>query len=259
MIEGKMKPIVSKTQMIAELFRHRLSPRAFPKLVGFACLILFLLFIFNTGSPSASASHHSTVVNSAMHLAVNTSSHADIVIVIDNINEIKSHDPTGARFWAAQMLVDQAQPGNRIGVVSIPSSDKPSPVKLLDLTTIQNDNDKNTVNHVLTQSFFGPVDPGPTAYFVPAFQTASQMLLSAQDNNRKYIIVMTDSIAQSGDQEPCLFASDQYHQWFCEIPRLESQNISVIFFGFTIPGKEAEIQPTQQYLQQHGVIVLQVG
>ena len=250
-----MKHLLSSMQITSRLLRHR----PFLRFIGFAGLILCLLFIFNSGSPSVSANHQQTTVNHAIRLPALTSSHADIVILVDNINEIKSHDPTGARFMAAQMFVDQAQPGNRIGIVSIPSLDKPSPVKVLDLTVIQNGTDRNTIKHVLTQSFFGPVDPGPTAYFVPAFQTASQMLLSAQDNNRKYIIVMTDSIAQSGDQELCPSASDQYHQWFCEIPKLEAQNISVIFFGLAIPGREAEIQPVQHYLQQHAGIVLQVG
>jgi len=75
-------------------------------------------------------------------------------------------------------------------------------VKVLDMTTIHNGNDRNSIKQVLTQSFSGSVDPGPTAYFVPAFQAASQMLLSAQDKNPKYIIVLTDSLMQSGDQEP---------------------------------------------------------
>src|SRR5205823_4665262 len=104
-----------------------------------------------------------------------------------------------------------------------------------------------------------PVDPGPTAYFVPALQTASKVLLSARDNNSKYIILITDSKAQSGDREFCSSVPDRYHQWFCEISKLESHNISVILFGFTTPGSEAELQPTRQYLEQHGGIVLQVG
>jgi hypothetical protein len=182
-----------------------------------------------------------------------------MVIVVDNISEIQSHDPMGARFQGAQMLVDQAPAGDRIGVTRIPSSDKPSPVKVLDLTTIPNDNERNMVKHMLTQSFFGPVDPGPTAYFVPAFQTASQMLLSAQDTNPKSIIVMTDALAQSGNQEPCPAASDPYHQWFCEIPKLEAHRISLVLFGFTTPGNEAEFQAIQQYLRNHGATALQVG
>jgi len=179
--------------------------------------------------------------------------------VVDNVSKIQSHDPMGARFQGAQMLVDQAPAGDRIGIVRIPSLDKPSPVKILDLTTIHNNNERNTVKHMLTQRFFGPVDPGPTAYFVPAFQTASQMLLSAQDTNPKYIIVMTDSLMQTGDQEPCPDASDQYHLWFCEIPKLEAHRISVILYGFTTPGNEAEFQPIRQYLQKHGASAFQVG
>ena len=254
-----MKHIVSEMQSRTELFRHSLSFRAFLRSVGFSSLILSLLFIFSTGSPSASASHQSKVVYPALRLVIDTSSHADIVIMVDNINEIKSYDPVGARFIAGQMFVNQAQPGNRIGVVRVPSSDKPSPVKLLDLTTLQNGAIRNTVKHALTQSFFGSLDPGPTAYFVPALKTADQMLLSAHDNNRKYVFIMTDALAQSGDQEPCPSASDQYHQWFCEIPTLVSHHISVILFAFMTPGREAEVQPTRQYLQQHGGIALLVG
>ena len=254
-----MKRIVSEMQSTTGLFRHRLSFRAFLKLVGFSSLILFLLSTFGTRSTSASASHQSMVVNPAMRLAIDTSSHADIVIMVDNINVIKSYDPVGARFIAAQLFVNQAQPGNRIGIVRIPSSDKPSPVKLLDLTTLQNGSVRSTVKQALTQSFFGPVDPGPTAYFVPALKTASQMLLSAHDTYRKYIIIMTDAIAQSGDQEACSSVSDRYHEWFCEIPTLESHNISVILFAFMTSSSKTELQPTRQYLQQHGGIVLQVG
>jgi hypothetical protein len=256
-----MKRIVSEMQSTNELFRHRLSLRTFLRPVGFSSLALFLLFIFSTVSPSASVSHQSMAVqvHAATRQVADTSSYADIVIVVDNINEIQSHDPVGARFIAAQMLVDQAQPGNRIGVVRIPSSDNPSSVKLRDLTTIQTGNDRNTLKQVLTQGFFGPVDPSPTAYLVPALQTASQMLLAAQDNNGKYIIILTDSIAQSGDQEPCSSAPDQYHHWFCEIPTLQSHHISVILFAFTTPGHEAELQPTRHYLEQHKAIVLQVG
>lgn len=153
-----MKRFVSQTRITTDLLRHRPSLGASLRRVAFASLSLFLLFIFSTGSPSVSASHQSRAVNSSMQLVAITSSRADIVLIVDNINEIKAHDPTGARFLATQMFVDQAQPGNRIGVVRIPSSDSFSTVKLLNLTTIQNGNDRNTIKHVLTQSFFGPID-----------------------------------------------------------------------------------------------------
>jgi len=185
------------------------------------------------------------------------SSHVDIVLVIDNVGEIKTYDPAGARFLAAQMFVNQAQLGSSIGVVKITNSNQAT--ALLNLTPIQNDNDKKTVRQVLKQSFFGAVDPGPAAYFVPALQTASQMLLSTQANDHKYIVVMTDSLAQSGDSEPCASAPDQFHQWFCEIPTLHSEEISVILFGFTTPTNLAMPQSMPQYLEQYGGTALQVG
>lgn len=235
------------------LLSRRLSLQACLSFVGLASLIL--LSGCASVLPATQPSHQRKAVQPRAII----SPRADIIIVVDNINEIALHDPTGARFIAARLLVGHAQPGDRIGVVRIPSSDKPSPVKLLDLTTIQNESDRETIKQVLRQGFFGPVDRGPMAYFVPAFQTASQMLLSAHDNNRKYIIVMTDTIAESGDQERCPAAPDQYHRWFCEISGLEADKITVIFYAFTTSHNETELQPTRQYLEQHGGIVLEVG
>ena len=130
---------------------------------------------------------------------------------------------------------------------------------LLNLTPIQTSDDKTTVRQVLKQSFFGPVDPGPASYFVPALQVASQMFLSVPANDHKYIVVMTDSQAQSGDTESCSSAPDQFHQWLCEIPTLQSENISVILFGFTTPTNLAMPQSMPQFLEQHGGTALQVG
>jgi hypothetical protein len=252
---NQLKRILSETQSTTQSFPHNLSLGAFLRTVGLSSLIVFSLFIFSTVWPVV----YNKIAYTLAPQAAKISSSADIAIVVDNINEIGSHDPTGARFIAAQMFVDQAQSGDRIGVVRIPRSNSSAAIKLLDLTTIQNSDDRNTIKQVLTQRFFGPVNPSSRAYFVPAFQKASQMLLSAQDNNSKYMIILTDSVAQSGDQTSCSSASGRYHQWFCEIPKLKSQNISVIFVCFTIPGHEAELQPTRQYLQRYGAIVLQVG
>lgn len=254
-----MERIFSEMQETTRSSRRRLSLRSLLRFVSLSSLLICMLLLFSTVSPSTPAFHQSRTAHAVTRQSPVASVHLDMVIVVDNISEIQSHDPSGARFQGAQMLLDQAPAGDRIGIVRIPSLDKPSPVKLLDLTTIHNDNERNMVKHMLTQRFFGPVDLGPTAYFVPAFQTASRMLLSAQDTNPKYIIVLTDSLAQSGDQEPCPAASDSYHQWFCELPKLEAHRISFILFGFTTPGNEAEFQPIRQYLQKHGASALQVG
>jgi hypothetical protein len=193
---------------------------------------------------------------------VDTSSFADTVIIMDNINEIKSHDPTGVRFSAAQLFVDMAPVGDSIGVVRIPSSSTPSPVQLLGLTNIQSDSDRALIKSKLSQSqpIFRNVDPGPTAYFVPALQTAGKMLNNVQDNNRKYIILVTDTVALSGDPESCSASPDEFHHWFCTVNQLEKEGISVILFGFTTPGPQAQhdLQPTKTYIEQHGGIVLQV-
>jgi hypothetical protein len=254
-----MERIFSEMQETTQLSHRRLSLQSVRRIVGLSSLLACLLVLFSTASPSTPAFHQSRVVHAVTRQSSGASVHLDMVIVVDNISEIQSHDPRGARFLGAQMFVDQASAGDRIGIVRIPSVDNPSPMKLLDLTTIHHANERNTIKHMLTQRFFGPVDPGPTAYFVPALQTASQMLLSAQDTNPKSIIVMTDSHAQSGDQELCPTASDPYHQWFCEVPKLQAQRVSFILFGFTTPGNEAEFQPIRQYLQQHGASAFLVG
>jgi hypothetical protein len=86
------------------------------------------------------------------------------------------------------------------------------------------------------------------------------MLNRAQNNNRKYIIVVTDSFALSGDPGSCSGSPDQSHSWFCEIPQLETERISVILFSFTtpVPQVQKELQATKNYINQHGGIVLQV-
>lgn len=256
-----MKHIVLKVRYICELYLYKHLAQVFLRSIGFVCLLLVLPFIFNSGTQFTYAASQNTARPDPPFPLEQpqdvVSSHVDIVLVIDNVGGIKTYDPTGARFLAAQMFVNQAQLGSSIGVVKITNSNKAA--TLLNLTPIQNNNDKKTIRQVLKQSFFGAVDPGPAAYFVPAFQMASQMFLSTPANDHKYIIVMTDLQAQSGDSESCASAPDQFHQWFCDIPILQSQNISVILFGFTTPANLAMPQSMPQFLQQHDGTALQVG
>lgn len=250
-----MKHIVSKVQDTSVLFFHRRFRQVFLRSIGFVGLLLALPFFFSSGSQFALASYKSTARPiPPQDLAF---SHVDIVFIVDNVGQISTYDPAYARFLAAQMFVNQAQYGSSIGVVKITSSNKAA--KILNLTLIQNSNDKTTIRQVLKQSIFGAVDPIPVAYFVPAFQAASQMFHSAQPNDDKYIVVLTDSQAQSGDTESCAPAPDQFHKWLCEIPTLKSENISVILFGFTTPSNQAMSRSMQQYLEHYGGMALQVG
>jgi hypothetical protein len=227
-----------------------------------ARLWLIMIYIAMLLLPLSSLRNSSVALAATSRAGDSSSSYADTVIIMDNINEIKSHDPTGVRFSAAQLFADMAPRGDSIGVVRIPSSSMRSPVQLLGLHTIQTNSDRNLVKSKLSQSqaIFQTVDPGPTAYFVPALQRARTMLKSAQDNNRKYVILVTDSAARTGDLDNCPESSDQFHRWFCTARQLESEGISVILFGFTTPGPQAqkELQPTKNYIEQQGGIVLQV-
>jgi hypothetical protein len=259
--DNGMKLSVLKARYIYQQYYYKRFLQVFLRYFGFVCLLLVLPFMFSSGSQIALAASQTSTrpipPRSSVQPLVTTSSHVDIVLVIDNVGEIKTYDPAGARFLAAQMFVNQAQLGSNIGVVKITSSN--TAAALLNLTPIRNNNDKKTVRQVLKQSFFGAIDPGPVAYFVPAFQLASQMFLSMQANDHKYIVVMTDSQAQSGDSGSCASAPDQFHQWFCDIPTLQSENISVILFGFTTPTNLAMSQSIPQFLEQHGGTALQVG
>lgn len=256
-----MKHVVSEAQGTGELFFHRRFRKVFLRSTCFVGLLLALPSIFSSGSQFALAAAQSTArpvpPNPSVQPLETTFSPADIVLVIDNVGQITTYDPTGARFLAAQMLVNQAQFGSSIGVVKVTSSNKAT--ILLNLTPVRTSEDKKTVRQVLKQSLFVPADPVPVAYFVPALQAASQMFLSALASDRKYIVVMTDTQAQSGDTESCSSVPDQFHQWFCEIPTLQSENISVILFGFTTPSNQSMPRWMQQYLERYGGMALQVG
>jgi hypothetical protein len=256
-----MRHTVSRVRFASELLFHKRFLQVILRFVGFVGLLLALPCVFNSGSQVALAASQITARpgpprSSAQPLEA-TPSHVDIVLLIDNVGEIKSFDPAGARFLAAQMFVNQAQVGSTIAVVKVTNSNTAK--VLLSLTPIQNDNNKKTVRQVLRQSFFGAVDAGTVANFVPAFQTAGQLFLSAPANDRKYIVLMTNALAQSGDNESCATSPDQFHQWYCEIPTLHGEEISVILFGFTTPTGPAMPKSIQQYLQQYGGTALQVG
>lgn len=181
----------------------------------------------------------------------------DTVIVMDNVNRIGDFDPQGNRYTAAQLFVNLAPDGDRVGIVRISSA--PTTIKILGLQDIRSGSDKELIKSKLSSNFFGPVDPNPTAYFTPALQTAGDMLRLAAAADRKYIIIFTDALALSGDREACPASPDAFHNWFCTVAALQQQGISVVLFGFTQPGSEAGLQPTKQYLKAHGGTALQVN
>jgi hypothetical protein len=201
----------------------------------------------NTVLPPKTASVSTARITSAV----------DIVIVMDNVSHISNSDPRGDRYSAAQLFVNLAPIGDRIGVVSITGS--PTPRKILDLQDLRNSSDKELINSKLSSNFFGPVDANPTAYFTPALQAAGDMLGLAPRTDLKYAIIFTDAVALSGDQNACPASPDSFHNWFCEVGTLEQQGISVVLFGFTTPGSEADLLPTTQYIGAHGGVVLQVS
>jgi hypothetical protein len=214
-------------------------------------IVIFLLLLGLAFFPgkNLSVSHAATSVTGS-------SLYTDTVIIMDNINQISIHDPHGYRYTAAQLYVNLAPSGDNVGLVKIPSSPTENP-KILGLQSMDA-NGKALVNQKLGS--FGPLDPNPTAYFTPALQTAGAILQqSSSPQNRKYIVLVTDAVALSGDQNPCPASAGQdFHNWFCTAGALEDQGINLILIGFTKPGLEDALLPTKTYLEAHGGTVLQV-
>lgn len=142
--DNGMKHSVLKARYIYQQYYYKRPLQVFLRYFGFVCLLLVLPFMFSSGSQIALAASQTSTRPipplSSVQPLVTTSSHVDIVLVIDNVGEIKTYDPAGARFIAAQMFVNQAQLGSSIGVVKITSSNKAS--ALLNLKPIQNNRTK---------------------------------------------------------------------------------------------------------------------
>lgn len=204
-----------------------------------------------TGSPSQV--HRNAVSNASIRP---TTPVVDAVFVVDNVHFISYYDPRGDRFAAAQLFVGLAPPGSRVGIVRITSSTNPTTI--LNLQDIKSSSDRKLIESRLSVTFFGAVDPNPAAYFIPALQTAGNMLRRALATDRKYVIVITDELALSGDRNACPASPDDYHNWFCEVNLLEKQGVSVILLGFTKPGGERSLLSKKQYIEARGGTVLPV-
>jgi hypothetical protein len=228
---------------VNHLFEKRQGPVLLGYFVSVSMVVFSILFPFMLISSVVHASPH----------ASDSSNYIDAVLVIDNVDQIKNHDPDGDRFTAAQLFVDLALPGDKIGVVKISNSQQASPIAPL---TEMNNSNKAKIKSLLSQQTFGPIE-NPPAYISPPLQLAGHMLQTASDNNRHYVILVTDAVALSDDSDNCPDAPP-LHNWFCAAGALQQQHISVILIGFTKPGSEDALQPTQAYIQAHGGTVLQV-
>ncbi len=179
--------------------------------------------------------------------------YADTVLVMDNVNQIATHDGPGYRFDAAQLFVDLAPPGDEIGLVKITSSPTPAPVLPLQPVT----NGRQAIKAAIQTIKAGGVDTNQTAYFTPALQAAGTYLQASPSGHRKYVIIITDSLAQSGDQNAgCNTPLNQ--QWLCEVDVLEKQGISVVLLGFTPAGRDDEFLTTETALQAHGASAIKM-
>lgn len=177
----------------------------------------------------------------------------DAVIIVDNVDLIGAYDPRGDRFAAAQLFVSLVPPGSHIGVIRVTSS--LTPATALPFQTIQNNSDRQSIENRLTAKAFGAVDTAPTAYFTPALQAAAAMLHQAPAKDRKYILLVTDALAYSGDQNACPSSPDIYHRWFCEAGLLGKQGIPVIVISFT-RGTTAPLAIITSYMKAHGGAVV---
>ncbi len=209
----------------------------------------------STFQQEVSQSASSTTRHSLSHTAKSITP-VDVVIVMDNVDQIATYDPQSKRFQAAQLLVNMISSGNEVGIVRITSTDKPVPV--LPLQALHTREDRDRVNNLLTENSFGPVDTTPVAYFTPALEMAGNMLISSPASHRKVILIFTDALAFSGDQNACMGSPDAYHHWFCEIKSLNQQGIVVSLLGFTTADNEAILRPVQRFFKAQGGLTLPV-
>ncbi len=225
-----------------------------------APLLLLLVLVVGPGTWSYSRNLFASATTPASPRIAPTASPTtppvDVVIVMDNVNQISTYDPRGDRFKAAQLLVSLLPSGDEVGVVGITST--PNPKRMFALQALQTSRDKALVNNTLSENSFGPVDPTPIAYFTPALQMAGSMLLTGATSHRKLLLIFTDALAFSGDQNACDISPDANYNWFCTVQNLEQQGISVALVGFTTPGSAANLQAIQKFFTAQRGFVLSI-
>lgn len=199
---------------------------------------------------------HTSTTPTAQHTPASTAPVVDAVIVIDNVNLISAYDPHSDRFAAAQLFVSLAPLGSHIGIVRITGSSTPK--TLLNLQAINSSSERNAVEGKLSDKYFGAVATSPVAYFTPALRTAANMLGRFPASDRKYVILITDELAYSGDSNLCLASPDVYHNWFCEVNLLHEQKVPVVLLAFTSVGLGGSLAPEKQYIEARGGMVLPV-
>jgi hypothetical protein len=176
-------------------------------------------------------------------------SHTDTVLVMDNVDKIEQHDPSGYRFDAAQLYVDLAPPGDRIGLVEITGSPaNPPSFPMIDATDPAA---KQTIKAEIQQIRKNGVDTRQTAYFTSALKAAGKLLSPPIQGHSRNINIITDALAFSGDTDTSCGAPT-HQQWICEVASLESQGISVSLLTFTPAGREDEFAQTSTALKEFG-------
>lgn len=215
------------------------------RLAPLLLLLILVVLIVGPGTWSYNRNLFAAAITPASPRIAPTTPPVDAVIVMDNVDQISTFDPRGDRFKAAQLFVSLLPSGDEVGVVGITST--PNPRRVLALQALQTSRDKALVNNALSENSFGPVDPTPIAYFTPALQMAGSMLLTGATSHRKLLLIFTDALAFSGDQNACDISPDANYNWFCTVQNLEQQGISVALVGFTTPGSTANLQAIQKF------------
>lgn len=178
----------------------------------------------------------------------------DAVIVVDDVNLISTYDPDGNRFAAARLFVSLAPGGSRIGIIRITGS--PIPKTILNIQTINGASARNAIEGKLSAASFGPIGTSPSAYFTPALRAAAIMLSRFPASDHKYVFLITDELAYSGDQNVCHASPDAFHHWFCEVNSLQGQKTPVVLIAFGSTG--GSIAAEKRYIEARGGTTLRV-
>lgn len=168
--------------------------------------------------------------------AQGTSSNLDVILVIDNSGSMKSSDSDGLRWSAAQLFVDLATAGDRIGAIRF--SDE---VELLgkakngDLTPMGSETSREELIQALSS-----YNPDGETNMNAALRSAENLLANNDIGNKKVIVFLTDGKPYPESQRPELNKAIQ-----------DARNQDIMVFPILL-GDDADIGVAEQMVHETG-------
>lgn len=124
----------------------------------------------------------------------------DVVLLIDNSGSMEGNDPAGLRWSAAQLFVDLANPGDRVGALAFATDVQPlGGAAAGGLTRIQDSRSRETLKRSLA-----PRAPEGATNMEAALRQALELLRGDAGGNRPMVVFLTDGRPEPEAQRPRL-------------------------------------------------------